>query len=85
MNNKTFLEHHADIAAERRDLHVPGVDAVDQDVSGLRVEGPVQQRERGRFSGAGGTHHGDRLSGLGDEMQIDHSRPAAVIGKSHIP
>ncbi len=56
-----FLKDHADIAAQGAQLNVAYVGAVDRDLSRLRIEGAMQERESRRFAGAG---RADKRHGL---------------------
>ena len=59
VEQQRLLVDDADVAAERGELDVADVHAVDQDHPGLRVEGAVQQRQRGRLAGPGAADDGD--------------------------
>ena len=57
-----FLEHHADVPAQRRELHLAQVDAVDGDAAGLRIEDAMQQRQRRGLAGAGRSDQRDHFA-----------------------
>ena len=44
----------------------------------------MEQRERGRFAGAGGADEGDGLAGQRGEGQIGDRRALAVVGKRDV-
>ena len=79
-----LLEHHADIPPQRRQLQRADIHAVDLDDAGLRIEGAMQQRDRGRFAGAGRADQRDGLAGQGGKRNVLDRRPLAVIGKRDV-
>ena len=81
VEQQRFLKHHADIAAQARQREVADIDAVDLDRAGLRIEGAMQQRERGRFAAAGRADQSDAFAGQHGEGQIGHRGALAVIGQ----
>src|SRR6516162_4507626 len=76
-----FLEHDADVAPQAREREGANVHAVDPHGARLRVEGAVEQSERGRFAGAGRPDEGDRFAGQRGEGQISDCGALAVVGK----
>ena len=84
VEQQRFLEHHADVPPQRGQLQAADVHAVDLDDAGLRIEGAVQQRDRGRFAGAGRADQRDGLAGQRGEGKVLDRGPLAVIGKRHV-
>jgi hypothetical protein len=58
--------------------------AVDEDTARLRVEDPVQQRQRRRLARAGGADEGDGVAGLRHEGQVEDGGALAVIGEGDV-
>jgi len=63
VEQQRLLVDDADVAPERGELDVADVDAVDLDHPGLRVEGAVEQRQRGRLAGPGAADQRDGFPG----------------------
>ncbi|MCY1364956.1 hypothetical protein D9M69_517840 [compost metagenome] len=65
------LEHHADLAAQRRQVRrlVDHFHAVDYDGAFFMPFQPVEQAQEGGFAGAGGTEDGDHFARL--ELDTD--------------
>ena len=70
VEQQRFLIDHADVVAQRGELERADVHAVDLDGAGLRIEGAMQQRERGRFAGAGRADQRDRFARQHREAEI---------------
>ena len=71
------LEHLPEMTAERRDLDVPDVDAVDEDAPLLNVVIAADEREDGRFSRARRAHERHRIARVdveGDPLQDPFAR-----------
>src|SRR5439155_141482 len=81
VEQQRLLEHHADVSPQRGQLQAADVHAVDLDDAGLRVEGAVQQRDRGGFAGARRADQGDGLAGERRKRNVLDRGPLAVIGK----
>ena len=62
----------------------PDVHAVDGDEARLRVEGAVEERERGGFAAAGRADQSDAVAGERGETQIRDGCALAVIGERHV-
>ena len=84
VEQQRLLEHHADIPPQRRQLQAADIHAVDLDEAGLRVERAMQQRDRGRFAGAGRADQRDGLAGQRGEGEVLDRGPLAVIGKRDV-
>ena len=84
VEQQRLLIDHADIVAQRRELHGADVHAVDFDRAGLRIERAMQQRERGRLAGAGGADERDGLARQHRERKVRDGGALAVIGERHI-
>ena len=61
------LRDNADLAAQRRELHAPDVDAVDEDLAGADVVEPRQQVDECGLAGAAAPDHGNHLPGVHGE------------------
>ena len=84
VEQQRLLKHHADIAAQPGERQRPDVHAVDGDEARLRVEGAVQERERGGFAAAGRADQSDAVAGQRGEAQIRDGCALAVIGERHV-
>ena len=63
VEQQRFLEHHADIPPQRRQRQPAHIHPVDLDEPRLRVEGAMQQGDRGRFTGTRGPYQRDGFTG----------------------
>ncbi len=62
-------ERRADLAAERAQRHVADVVPVDQDLTSVRVEQPLDQADHGRLPAAAGADESDPLAGGHAEVE----------------
>ncbi len=79
-----LLEHDADVAAQAGEREIADVPAIDRDRARLRVEGAVEERERGRLARAGRTHQSDGLARKRSEGEVGDCRALAVVGERHV-
>src|SRR5258708_6382603 len=81
---RPLMNPHPDVPPQCGQLQPADIHAVDLDDTGLRIEGAVQQRDRGRFAGAGRADQRDGLAGQGGERKILDRGPLAVVGKRDV-
>jgi hypothetical protein len=84
VEHRAVLEHHADVAAQRLELDVAVVDAVDADDAGLRIPHAVQQRQRRALAGAGRADESHLGSGRHLQREMHQRRTSAVVGEIDI-
>ena len=80
-----ILLHHADLAAQGMQGHVPNVLAVDFDAAAGYVVKPGNQAAQGGLAAAGGAHQRHGISGV--DVQVDvrqHVAQGLGIGKLHV-
>ena len=76
------LQYHSDHGAEGFAVHVPHVDTVYGDASALHVVKTQNQIDQRGFTGSGGPHNGDLVSGTHMEIQVMDQQP--VVGVSEL-
>ena len=79
-----ILKHLAEMTAQRGNLDVSDVDAVNQDLALLDIVIPANQVQNGGFSGTGRTHKGHGLFGVHMEGNALQNPFAGVVSKPHI-
>src|SRR5262249_12523955 len=85
VEKQRLLENDSNVSTQGGKLEFPDVRSVDVNLAGLRIEGAVQQRDRRRFSGAGGANQCDRLAGQRLEVQVFHRHASAVVRERNVP
>ena len=63
---------------------VPGVDAVDRDPPAVDLVEAHQQVDEGRLAGAGRPDDGDRLAGVGDEVEVLDERLVGLVAERDV-
>ena len=81
VEHRAVLEHHADVAAQRFQLDVAMVDAVDADDARLGVPHAMQQRQRRALARAGRADEGHRGAGRHLQREMHQRRALAVVGE----
>src|ERR1700683_560963 len=84
VEQQSLLEHDADVAAQPDQLEVADIGAVDRDLTRLRIEGAIEQRQRRRLAAAGRPDQRDAVAGQRLEGQIGNCGTLVVIGKRYI-
>ena len=78
------LEHHADVAAQRVEVHVAHVGAVDRDPPGVHVVEARQHQRDGRLARARAADERDRLAGRDGEIEVAQHRIGRRVTERHV-
>ena len=70
VEQKVFLEHHADLAAQPGGIGLRDVDAVDQDLAALRLIKTLDELRQSRLAGARRADDANHLAGLDRERDF---------------
>ena len=73
------------MAAQRGDLNVPDINAIDQNLPLLDIIVPADQAQDGGLSGTGSPNEGHGLLGIHMEGNALQHPLAGIIGKPHVP
>ena len=79
-----ILEDDGDVLAERGDIVLPDIEAVDQDAAGGRVVEPGNQADERRLAGAGQPDECDHFAGVRVECDVVQDVGAVGVLEPHV-